>query len=252
MANLEVSGGRVAFRMALAAALFLCAGAANAADAAPTRFVIALPGTPLRAQPNTASPGSSKAPFGAKVTPVSHEEAAAAQASDWCEVKYGVSRGWVILSDVGDQAQLVKAIKRVAKKDSSFVSSAIKNAFEAAAPTVEFVYSYWGGEMEPASMVFLQDGLMVMSSQLFGPKFTLNYFLYELSENKTRLKITFVDKRIDFAEQVKVETSNQSIVMVDTLEKSITYRIGVNTLAMNPADRSEDSGVYFSNWLFSK
>jgi hypothetical protein len=101
------------------------------------------------------------------------------------------------------------------------------------------IWKYPGGEMDEAEMYFWNNGLLVVTSEIFLKKKGENYFLWSLSKDGRLLSITYADERISFQESATTETYflNRVVESIDMKSKTITYIV--------------DGGIYFNNWLFS-
>ena len=109
------------------------------------------------------------------------------------------------------------------------------------------VLNYPGGSIPPANMHFYSNGLLVIDSCIFGKNFPENekkYYKWESagyrhSTKESKLKIYFIDNRIDF-DKVSPEFDGYDILKVDEVNKAIVLKV------------PRDGSVLFFNFVFFK
>ena len=102
---------------------------------------------------------------------------------------------------------------------------------------VEILFSmeYEGSNVPPADMLFLSNSIMVLKSNFYSENYRRKenrFYKYSLENN--RLKIIFIDSRIDISINLEYAIDqlnrNRGILSVDEAEQSITYDLSWNRI----------------------
>jgi hypothetical protein len=130
----------------------------------------------------------------------------------------------------------IKTSFREQKKDlnENFVKT-----FDSSEMKVIEKYVYPGGEMEPAEILFLSSGVMVLNSKIFTETMSSTFFNYEFMNEGKLLKIRFVDSKLNFNDYADMENSSSSVFKIDRNDNTIIYHI-------------KNNGFFFFNWGFYK
>ncbi len=192
-------------------------------------------GAALKRNPDEKSESISVVPFGTKI--ILSEKAPAGGDVSWYKIKWQGTDAWINGSSVSDIKGLAELVNRNFAKDKEFVKEENRKLFTAENPAGIKSYAYTGGEMEPAEMIFLPAGGMILNSKIFSEKYTNYYFAYQFLNEGRLLKITFADSRLNFSDYADVEGGSASVFKIDRNEGSITYHV-------------KNKAFYFMNWGF--
>ncbi len=131
------------------------------------------------------------------------------------------------------------AIKRSFKEQKKYLNEDFVKTFDSSAIKVTEKYVYHGGEIEPAVILFLSSGVMVLNSKIFTKTKSITFFNYEFINKEKLLKIKFVDSKLNFNDYADMENSSSSVFKIDRNDNSIIYHI-------------KNNGFFFFNWGFYK
>lgn len=107
-------------------------------------------------------------------------------------------------------------------------------------------WAYGGGEMKPATMIFWNNGLLTVRSEIFSAKPADRHFIWKLlaEKNGALLSIEYADERLAF------QTSSS------TEEYHRLNHPGLHAVRIDPATRTivyalhDCSWIMFNNWRF--
>jgi hypothetical protein len=103
------------------------------------------------------------------------------------------------------------------------------------------VWRYPGGEMDEAEMYFWNNGLLVISSEIFLEKKSENYFFWAINKDQTLLSISYVDERAPLKTSATTETYflGRTVKSIDPKTETVTYVVEAR------------KSIFFNNWRFS-
>jgi hypothetical protein len=200
-------------------------------------------GVVMKSSPDVKSGMVAVIPFAEKVTLTENSDqvkpASSADKTKWYKTQWNGKSGWIQESSVGGAETVTEQIKiSFVEQKSSFSADFVK-AFGSSTMQISDIYSYAGGEMEPAKIFFLSGGIMVLNSKIFSENYSNTFFSYEFTGEGRLLKIKFIDSRLNFTEYADMENSSQSIFKIDRDDRTIIYHV-------------KDKGFFFLNWGFVK
>ncbi|PKL17358.1 MAG: hypothetical protein CVV49_11535 [Spirochaetae bacterium HGW-Spirochaetae-5] len=130
-------------------------------------------------------------------------------------------------------------IKKSFNEQKKDLNEGFVKAFDSSGIKVIEKYVYPGGEMEPAEILFLSSGVMVLNSKIFTDTASSTFFNYEFMNEGKLLKIKFVDSKLNFNDYADMENSSSSVFKIDRNDNTIIYHI-------------KNNGFFFFNWGFYK
>lgn len=214
--------------------LLMCKDRAGSGNTTRQAFITSVEGLPVKKSADSGSESICVVPFGC---PVELIENTGEPATGWSNAKWESAEGWVRKEGTGDIKSVQDRISISVNGEKKHLSEKVNRAFDGMY-LVTRSFFYTGGEMEPASMLFLSNGILALNSSIFSDRQQINYFSYEFLSEGRLLKIYFSDdSRINFSEYRVVEEGNSSIFKIDDNEKSIIYQV-------------KDGRVNFFNWVF--
>ncbi len=195
----------------------------------------------IKGSPDSKSQMVGVIPFGEKFTLTESSDTAKTNGSDdkskWYRTEWNGKKGWVHSSSVGDTGSVIEQIKISFNEQKSNLDQNLIKGFDPSTLRITDRYAYAGGEMEPAKMLFLSGGVMVLNSKIFTENYSNTFFQYEFTGDGALLKIKFADKKMGFDEYADMENSSRSVFKIDKNERMIIYKI-------------KDKGFFFMNWGF--
>ncbi|HPS57551.1 MAG TPA: hypothetical protein PK514_05540 [Spirochaetota bacterium] len=217
-------------------ALFLAMCKDQAGNTTRQAYIISVDGASVKKSADTASESICVIPFGCPVE-VADNTGAADSSKGWSKARWESTEGWVRKDGTGDIKSVQDRISVSGHEEKKYLSEKVNRAFDGMY-SITRTFFYTGGEMEPASMLFLSNGVLALNSTIFSEKQQINYFSYEFLSDGRLLKIYFSDdSRVNFAEYRVVEEGNSSVFRIDDNEKSIIYQV-------------KEGSVNFFNWVF--
>jgi hypothetical protein len=130
-------------------------------------------------------------------------------------------------------------IKRSFNEQKKDLNEGFVKTFDSSGMKIIEKYVYPGGEMEPAEILFLSSGVMVLNSKIFTDTMSSTFFNYEFMNEGKLLKIKFVDSKLNFNDYADMENSSSSVFKIDRNDNTIIYHI-------------KNDGFFFFNWGFYK
>lgn len=217
-------------------AMFMAGCKEQAGNTSRQAYITSFDGATVKKSADTASESICVIPFGCPVE-VTDDTAAGNAAAGWSKARWDSSEGWVRKDFTGDIKSVQDRISISGHEEKNYLSDKVNRAMEGMY-TITRSFFYTGGEMEPASMLFLSNGVLALNSTIFSEKQQINYFSYEFLSDGRLLKVYFADdSRVNFAEYKVVEDGNSTVFRIDENEKSIIYQV-------------KDGRVNFFNWVF--
>ena len=199
-------------------------------------YIKAFDGASVKKSAETGSETICVIPFGALVD-VTGKTAPGRPPTGWVKARWVLSEGWIKNDRTGDIRSVQDRIIIAYNSDRGHVSENVVKSFDGLF-TVTGMYYYSGGAMEPATMIFLSNGILALNSAIFSETRQVNFFRYEFLSEGRLLKIYFSDdRRISFDAYSVVEKGNSTVFKIDVHEKSIIYQV-------------KDKGINFFNWIF--
>lgn len=197
----------------------------------------------IKGSPDSKSQMVGVIPFGEKFTITESNDVTKSQGTDdrtkWYKTEWNGKKGWVHSSSAGDPGSVIEQIKISFNEQKSNLDPDIIKSFDPTTLKITDRYIYSGGEMEPAKMLFLSGGLMVLNSKIFNENYSNTFFKYEFTGDGNLIKIKFADKKLPFDEYADMENSSRSVFRIEKNERVIIYKI-------------KDKGFFFMNWGFYK
>jgi len=216
--------------------LFMTMCKDQAGSTARQAYVTSVDGVTVKKSADTGSESVCVIPFGCPLE-VTGGTGSGGDASAWSKALWESREGWVRNDSTGDLKSLQDRISVSGHDQKKYLSDRVNRAFEGMFQVTR-AFFYTGGEMEPASMLFLSNGVLALNSTIFSEKQQLNFFSYEFLSEGRLLKIYFSDdSRVNFGEYRVVEDGNSTVFRIDENEKSIIYQV-------------RDSRINFFNWVF--
>ncbi len=218
------------------------------------RYVLASDGLVVRTAPDISSERIDTLPFAAKVSLLAksdHEfEVTGSDGGKirerWYRISFQGRDGWIFGGFLGDFDELNRRIEQAKKSDARFVPEAYRHLVEGAPKRIDRILYYPGGDMRPAEMYFMKNGLLIVDSEIFSPRKTKYYFTYEFNKDRSELTISFVDSRIKFDDYTDGERQSKSVISIDNAARRIRYRM--------EADRANKklARICFLGWCFNE
>jgi hypothetical protein len=164
----------------------------------------------------------------------------------WYRISFQGRDGWIFGGFLGDFDELNRRIEQAKKSDARFVPEAYRHLVEGAPKRIDRILYYPGGDMRPAEMYFMKNGLLIVDSEIFSPRKTKYYFTYEFNKDRSELTISFVDSRIKFDDYTDGERQSKSVISIDNAARRIRYRM--------EADRANKklARICFLGWCFNE
>lgn len=216
--------------------LFLAMCKDQAGSNAKQAYITSVDGASVKKSADTNSESICVIPFGCPVE-VTDNTGTGESPAGWSKARWESREGWVRNDGTGDIKSVQDRISIAGHDEKKNLSEKVNRAFDGMF-SVTRIFFYTGGEMEPASMLFLSNGVLALSSTIFSEKQQINYFSYEFLSDGRLLKIYFADdSRVNFSEYKVVEEGNSTVFRIDENEKSIIYQV-------------RDGRVNFFNWIF--
>jgi hypothetical protein len=194
----------------------------------------------MKSAPDSKSEKITVIPFAEKVTLTeSSVKDKSASGEKWYKTEWSGKKGWVQDASAGTIESVNEQIKKsMAEQKANFTDSFVKK-LESPVFKITDTYTYPGGEMEPSSILFLSNGIMVINSRIFTEKFSNTFFEYEFLSDGKLLKVKFADSKLNFNDYADMENNSRSVFKIDKTERSITYQV-------------KDNSFFFFNWGFFK
>lgn len=195
-------------------------------------------GAVLKKSPDAGSENLGSIPFGSKIV-VTEITGGENPPIGWVQASWNSKEGWVKSDQAADLKSLAASLNSEFNASRGFLTSAIQQLFTGEF-TVDKIMFFSGGQMEPAAMFFLSNGVLVVKSMIFTEKASPVYFRYEFQKERKFLKIYFDDDtRAMFKDFGDAESENSSVFKTDAKEKSITYQV-------------KNGRFSFFNWVFAE
>jgi len=199
-------------------------------------------GVVMKSAPDVKSQMVSVIPFAEKITLTENSDKIKSSSTDktkWYKTEWNGKTGWIQESSVGATDSVAEQIKTSFTEQKANFSADFIRSFDAAQLRVIDKYIYPAGEMEPARILFMSGGVMVLNSKIFTENYTNTFFHYEFINDGKLLKIKFVDSRLNFNQYADIENSSTSIFKIDKNDHTIIYHVKGN-------------GFFFMNWGFHR
>ena len=213
-----------------------CKDQAGPGNAEKNVFVTSGDGAAVKKSPDAGSESMGIIPFGSEIV-INESTVPDDRAKGWVSTRWNNSEGWIKNDMTGSESGITGKIQSAYDAAGKFLSVKIRGQFEGPF-TVKKTFFYTGGEMEPATMFLLSNGVLVVNSSIFSEKTDMFFFRYEILSEGRLLKIYFDDdSRAAFSDYSAVESGSKGVFKIDQAEKSITYQV-------------KNGSFSFFNWVF--
>ena len=199
-------------------------------------YITSVEGATVKRYPDTGSESLGTIPLGTKVA-VTEDAMSGTDKKGWLRTEWNRKKGWIRVESSGGSDALVDSIKAGYALNMQYLSDRISKDLKGRF-TIVRTCCYTGGEMLPASMFFLSNGVLAVNSSVFTEDITMVFFRYSFISDGKLLKIFFNDdKRVGFDKYESAESGNSSVFKIDRADNSITYQY-------------KNGSFFFFNWLF--